>query len=283
MSGAAGGGTESRLGAALHRIFRALARLCLRHGVSYEAASELAKQAFVEVAHTEFVIPGRKQSASRVALLTGLHRKEVGKMLAAERRIDPAAAARVAYSARVIAGWRRDRRFAGARGVPAMLRIDVGSPCFVDLVKRYGGQDVPVRAVLDELVRVGAVKRLRDGRVKLVARGYVPASASAESVEILGSDVSDLIATIDHNLVSEPSAGFFQRRVSYDNLPAEAIDAIHGEVRRAGQALLERLDRLMAGHDRDSNPDVRGTGRKRAMAGIYFFTDDATPEEKEPR
>jgi hypothetical protein len=280
LSAASDGG--GRLGAALYRISRALARLCLRHGISYEAASEIAKQAFVEVAHAEFVIPGRKQSASRVALLTGLHRKEVGRMLAAERRVDPAAAARVAYSARVIAGWRRDRRFADARGAPAALPLDAGSPCFIDLVKRHGGQDVPFRAVLDELMRVGAVKRRSDGRVKLVARGYVPTSASAESVEILGSDVSDLIAAIDHNLVSDPAAGFFQRRVAYDNLPAEAVDAIHAEVRRSGQALLERLDRIMARHDRDSNPEVRGNGRKRAMTGVYFFADDAAPEEEEP-
>jgi hypothetical protein len=274
--------TSRALGAALYRIFRALARLCLRHGISYEAAAEIAKHAFVDVAHAEFVIPGRKQSASRVALLTGLHRKEVGRMMAAERPRDPGAAARIAYAARVIAGWRRDKVFADARGAPAALRFDEGSPNFVGLVKRHGGQDVPGRAVLDELTRVGAVARLRDGRVKLVARGYVPAVASTESIAILGSDVSDLIATIDHNLSSDISEGLFQRRVAYDNLPAEALDEIHREVRRAGQALLERLDHVMARRDRDSNPKAGGTGRKRAMAGVYFFRDDVTPEEKEP-
>lgn len=283
MSVSADEGTSRALGAALYRIFRALARLCLRHGVSYEAAAEIAKRAFVDVARRDFVIAGRKQSASRIALLTGLHRKEVGRMLGSAGPDDPGVASRVAYAERVIAGWRRDEEFADARGVPATLPFDDGSPSFVDLVKRYGGRDVPGRAVLDELTRVGAVTRLRDGRIRLVARAYVPAVASAESIAILGSDVADLVATIDHNLSSGPGAGLFQRRVTYDNLPAEAIDQIHAEVRRAGQALLERLDRTMSRRDRDVNPKVRGTGRKRAMTGVYFFADDASADEEVPR
>ena len=270
------------LGAALDRIFRSLARLCLRHGLSFEAVTEIAKRAFVEVAQREFVITGRKQSASRIALLTGLHRKDVGRMLAVERPDDPGTGTRVAYAERVIAGWRRDPQFADARGVPAALSLDEGTPSFADLVKRYGGRDVPSRAVLDELSRVGAVARLRDGRIKLVARAYVPAQASVEGLAILGSDVSDLVSAIDHNLSSGPEAGLFQRRVSYDNLPAEAIDEIHAEVRRAGQALLERLDRFMSRRDRDSNPKAQGTGRKRAMTGVYFFVADADEIKEKP-
>jgi hypothetical protein len=281
MSDSTQGDTGRALAAALYRIFRALARLCLRHGLSYEAASEIAKQAFVDVAEREFVIPGRKQSASRIALLTGLHRKEVGKMLATERPADVAAANRVAYAERVIAGWRRDAEFADARGAPVALPFDTGSPSFVDLVKQHGGRDVPGRAVLDELTRVAAVSRLRDGRIKLVARAYVPGVASVESLAILGSDVSDLVAAIDHNISSDPERGFFQRRVAYDNLPVEAIDEIHAKLRHDGQALLERLDGLMARRDRDANPRAVGTGRRRAMAGVYFFTNDVDPEENE--
>jgi hypothetical protein len=274
-------GASAALAAALDRIFRALARLCLRHGVSYEAAAEIAKRAFVDVARREFVIPGRKQSASRIALLTGIHRKDVGKMLAAARPSDPGGAARVAYAARVIAGWRRDEEFRDARSGPAALSFDGGSPAFMDLVKRHGGGDVPGRAVLDELTRIGAVTRLRDGRIKLVARAYVPAAASEESLAILGSDVSDLIQTIDHNLSSGPEAGMFQRRVAYDNLPAEAVEEVHAQVRREGQSMLERLDRFFARRDRDSSPKAEGTGRWRAMAGVYFFANDVAPVEEE--
>ena len=275
---AAGG--HVALEVALDRIFQALARVCLRHGLSYEATAEIAKRAFVDVARREFTIPGRKQSASRIALLTGLHRKDVGRMLALAQPSDADASARVAYAERVIAGWRRDRDFADGRGRPAVLAFE-GTASFAELVKRHGGRDVPARAVLDELERVGAAERTRDGRVRLTASAYVPAKASAESIAILGEDVADLIDTIERNLQTGPEGGLFQRRVSYDNLPIEAIDAIHAQARKDGQALLEALDRSMARADRDSNPASRGTGRRRAKVGVYFFTDDVDEQESD--
>lgn len=263
---------------ALFKILKSVARVALRRGVPYDAVAELAKRAFVEVAHREFEIRGRKQTASRISVLTGVHRKEVARMLAASTPSDEVASDRITCAAGVVAGWRRDARFADAKGKPAALPFDDDAPSFSELVRRYGRGDTPGRAVLDELLRVGAVKRLRDGRIRLVAAAYVPESASSEALEILGSDVSDLIATIDHNLAVAPKRGFFQRKTAYDNLPAEALTEIRALVEREGQRALETLDGAMAKRDRDFNPDAKGKGRKRAMVGVYYFEDDV-PED----
>ena len=40
------------------------------------------------------------------------------------------------------------------------------------------------------------------------------------------------------------------------------------------QSLIEQLDLWMAGRDRDVNPTVQGSGRKRSMLGIYYFEED---------
>jgi hypothetical protein len=37
---------------------------------------------------------------------------------------------------------------------------------------------------------------------------------------------------------------------------------------------LEKLDRWLAQHDRDSNPKIEGAGRKRVGLGIYYFEED---------
>jgi hypothetical protein len=178
----------------------------------------------------------------------------------------------------VVAGWRRDRRYQDARGTPAVLSFEGRGPTFSELVRRYGKGDTPARAVLDELVRVGAATRARDGRIRLIATAYVPETASPEALAILGGDVSDLISTIDHNLASGPGKGLFQRKVAYDNVPAEALDAIRELVETTGQDALVKLDRAISKHDRDSNPKVRGTGRKRVMVGIYYFEDDMSED-----
>jgi hypothetical protein len=269
------------LKAALYAVLSALARICVRNGFPFEAFTELAKHAFVDVAKREFTIAGRKQSASRVSLLTGLHRKEVGRMLTSEQPHE-VAADKIAYSAAVIAGWRRDKRFLDKRGNPAALPFDDAAASFAELVRRYGGGDVPPRAVLDELVRVGAVATRRDGRIKLAATAYVPAMTSAEGMSFLGSDVSDLIRTIDHNLSETTGRGYFQRKVAYDNLPQEALDEILDRVERDGQSVLEKLDRVMARRDRDANPKAGGSGRHRAMVGIYCFVEPFSQQPPAP-
>ena len=266
------------LESALYRIFAAVARVALKRGLPYDAVAEVAKRAFIDVAYHEFTIAGRKQSASRVSVLTGIHRKEIARVLAAPDPEDRETSSRVTCAAAVVAGWRRDRAFADRRGVPAVLTFDGTAESFAELVRRYGRGDIPARAVLDELLRVGAVERRADGRIKLVVPAYLPEKTSPEALTILGTDVSDLIAVIDHNLGSAPGEGFFQRKVSYDNLPVEAVVKIRARVEREGQALLEKLDDAMSALDRDANPDASGSGRKRAMLGIYYFETDVTED-----
>ena len=64
---------------AARRILWPLARILLRNGITAVAFQELARKVFVDVAYEEFALTGRTQSASRVAVITGLSRKEVAR------------------------------------------------------------------------------------------------------------------------------------------------------------------------------------------------------------
>jgi hypothetical protein len=139
---------------------------------------------------------------------------------------------------------------------------------------------MPVRAILDELLRVRAVERLEDGCICLLARFYAPTAGEVKKLGILGSDVADLIATIDWNLCALPSEAYFQRKVQYDNLPAKVLPELRTLVRERAQALLEQFDLWMAVHDRDTTPAAQGTGRKRAMLGGYYFAEDFVEDEQ---
>ncbi len=134
------------------------------------------------------------------------------------------------------------------------------------------------RAELDELLRVGTVERLPDGRIRLLTRVYIPRASDLGKLTIFGSNVSHLIDTIDHNpQASAPPR--FQRTVVYDNLPTEAIEEFRALSARHAQALIELLDTWLAKHDRDTNPLVRGTGRVRAGMSIYYFEDNLGQSE----
>jgi hypothetical protein len=268
------------LAAAVARILRPLVRILLRNGVSYGTFADIAKSQFVEVARKEFGIQGRKQSVSRVAVITGLTRKEVQRRARLRQPEDPESADRYNRAARVIGGWRRDGQFLDRRGKPAILAISGDGGTFQELVRRYSG-DVPHRAVLDELLAEGSAQRLEGDRVKLIDRAYLPRTDEAMKLHILGTDTAFLVDTIEHNLKGEPQVPRFQRKVLYDNLPDEALPEFQRLSSRAAQSLLEKLDRWLSQHDRDTGSDVAGSGRNLAGLGIYYFEKPYSGSEED--
>lgn len=257
---------------AIEQILRPLARVLLRHSVSFGAFEEMAKRVYVDVAYKEFGIPGKKPTTSRVAVLSGLTRKEVHHLLAGPDEDEADVASRYNRAARVLTGWARDADFLDADRQPRLLDVD-GELGFAGLVKRHSG-DMPARAVLDELVRVGTVRRRDDGRLELVTRAYVPQNSAVDKLGILGSDVAALIGTIDHNLQHGADDPRFQRKVMYDAIPLTDLPAFRKLSAQQAQALLEKLDHWLAQHDIEGAADCAGTPRARVGVGIYYFEED---------
>ena len=267
--------------AALTVLLRPLVRILLRHGIPCDVLSTVARQLYVRVASEEFVLPGKRQTTSRVAILTGLSRKEVRRIMTTGDVDNQEATDRYNRAARVITGWVRDKEFLDHAGQPLPLPVDGTDASFGTLVRCYSG-DIPVRAMLDELLRVGAVRRTKDGRIRLHARFYVPEQSEADKLHILGTDTADLIATISHNLTPKASPRF-QRKVMYDNVPVEAVQEFKRLSANRAQLFLEGIDSWLSGWDRDINPSVQGRGRKRVGMGVYYFEDDVVTSQPRTR
>jgi hypothetical protein len=80
-----------------------------------------------------------------------------------------------------------------------------------------------------------------------------------------------------------PDKAFFQRKVFYDNIPQEHIAAVRAAARKRGESAIDALVHDLAAHDRDATPRVDGTGRFRAMVGIYYHEEmftDAKPDHE---
>lgn len=267
------------LATAVLRILRPLVRILLRNGVSFQTFMELVKHMYIDVAMQHLEIPGRRASVSRAAVLTGLTRKEVQRVMALPEPLDVDSTERYNRAARVVSGWVRDADFLASSGEPRPLAADEDNG-FAELVRRYGG-DVPPRAVLDELLRVGAAERSRDGRIRLRARSYIPRTSDRDKIAILGTDVADLIATIDHNMRRGQADPHFQRKVMYDNVPVEVVPEFRAQSAGHAQVLLEQFDQWLSQHDRDVQPSVDGSGRMRVGIGIYYFEENLNRMSKE--
>ena len=268
---------QKALYAAVFKLLRPLARALLRNGVPYGAFADLAKRAFVDVAMKEFEVPGKKPTVSRASTITGLSRKEIKRLMDIEDEDDRDMVVQYNRAARVVYGWVHDETYSNSHGQSAELEFENGNPSFSSLVKTYSG-DVPPRAILDELMKVGVVEKNSDGKIKLLARAYIPQHGQMEKLALLGRDVAGLISTMDHNIHGLNETPKFQRKVFYDNLPQEALPQLQALLAHRGQELLEFLDQWMAENDRDVNPEAPGTGKAAAGIGIYYFEEDVVEE-----
>lgn len=263
--------TQWVLTQAITKLLKPLVRVLLRNGIAFDALSELLKKLYVEIAEKEFVIPGKKQSVSRISTLTGLNRKEVSRVKSLEAIDLAAMTQQYNRAARVISGWIRDPDFQAA-GQPAELSLDGDNHSFKVLVKRYSG-DIPSGAVADELLRVGAIEQSDQGKIKLVKNAYIPKQNLDEKIRILGTDVSDLITTIDHNIFTHPENPYFQRKVAYNAINENSLPFLRKKINLTAQSCLEELDHLLANSDSDSNPEITEKGTHRVGVGIFYFEE----------
>ena len=255
---------------AVARLLRPLVRLMLRNGLSHSEFVEISKRVYVSVAETEpeFQVGNRKQSVSRISVLTGLNRKEVAKV----QDLPPVGEFEVTShnrAAQVINGWLRDTDFL-VDDEPIDLSEEGTDASFTKLVKKYSG-DMTVRAVKDELLRLGAVRVLEDGRLRLCAKAYIPQNSNVQKLQMLGESTADLLSTLDHNLQNSLDESRLQLTLAYDNLPKEALEAFQKLSEEHAHNTLMVLNRWLSQQDRDVNPLAKGNQRFRAGLGIYYF------------
>jgi hypothetical protein len=271
-------GIKDPLLSAFKHLLRPFVRILLRQGIAFGEFADVVKLVYVEIAQTEFSLAARKQTDSRVAILTGLTRKEVHRL----RVHGPSfgSASNLNRVARVLQGWTQDPEFVGPYGVPLEIPfISEQGLSFSELVRKHSG-DMPPRAILDELVRVKAVHETPDGYVRLLNRTYLPSPLDPAGLERLGNVVHYFVDTVDYNLRKKAQgAGRFERyALTLEGISPEDFPAFDKLVREKGQELLELLDNWLTSHEIKGGHRLPSSQAIKTGVGIFHFmeTDDAT-------
>ncbi|MBI5462315.1 MAG: hypothetical protein HY941_09040 [Gammaproteobacteria bacterium] len=264
------------LSIAIVTLLRPLVRILLRNGVAYGTFAELAKKAYADVAFDDFGDAGRKQTVSRVSALTGLTRKEVKRLLELPALYDAELDRRYNRAVRVISGWLNDHEFLGADAQPARLPVDGEHGSFAALVRRYSG-DIPTQAMLAVLARADCVVREDEG-IRLTRHAYIPAGDPIDKVRILGTDVGELVTTIDHNLTNAADLRF-QRKVSDAHVASGAVPAFRALSAERAQALLEELDAWLAQHAVGAETADANETPRYVSLGIYYYESEPPAEQ----
>lgn len=266
--------------AAMRRLLRPIIRQLMVSGVTYPAFDRLVRELFIDVAETDLALPFKRQTDSRLSLLTGINRKEVAHLRQSRMQAGGTVEPEDSTVTHVIGRWMAAPPYATPDGVARRLPYEGASPrapSFARLAREVVGGDIPVRSVLDELLRLGVVELSPAGDVILKHELSTPEPGAEGTLALLGSDPAELFRTIVHNLES-PEAVWLQRKVAYDNIGADALPQLKEEARRLGEELMRRANALLASYDRDRNPDAPGGPRTRVVLGAYYL-DEPTSQE----
>lgn len=259
---------------ALRKMLKPLVKLLINQGVTHGDFSEAAKDVYVEVAIRKFD-KSRKINQSKVAILTGLTRKEVknvvDRILSAETR-----AKNFSRPGRVLLGWHSDPMYIGPYGVPLELPYESaneGDATFSSLVRAYSGDMAP-RQMLEILTRVGAVVELENAMYKPVRREFAPDALSPELVERLGKVGAYFFATVSANIEkNEDEPGYFDRRVFVeDGVSPNTIQEFDSLIKVRGQEFLEDLDNWFVTKQKvdQGHPDRKKTG----LLMVHYVADE---------
>ncbi len=262
--------TSTILRHAWQRLSRPIITLMIKNGVMYQEFMYWCKCSYVDVAEAHFGKRGRPTNQSRVALLTGLDRKEIKRLRdAREKMSETSASDRPASDrlGRVLSGWHQDTRFA-RDGQPQVLSVDEG---FADLCKEYGG-DVPNSTILKELEEGGAVQRQADGRVLAVSRYYMPAPTDPTALSRSADVYRDIGETLLHNLYRAPNEpSRFEGRASNLRIAKRHADDFRAFVEKRGQAFLEDVDQWLSETEAQTHEDDETL---RLGIGLYYVQDE---------
>src|ERR1700739_3569226 len=102
---------RTRILDALGRLLEPIVLLLLKSGITWKEFADLAKVKFVQVATNEFGIRGRPTNASRVAILTGIDRRDVRKLRVAAADESASAPGFMSKPTQVLDGWFHDSNF----------------------------------------------------------------------------------------------------------------------------------------------------------------------------
>jgi hypothetical protein len=257
---------KDHLRRAVSLMLKPLIRLLIAQGVTHAEFSETAKEVYVETALRHFEDEGRVNK-SRVAILTGLTRKEVKNVV--DRNIEEGVGERnYSRPERVLSGWYSDPKFTGPYGIPLELAYDSdesGGVNFVSLVKQYSGDMAP-RQMLNQLLEAGSVIEI-DGGYKAVRRAFRHSALSPAFIKRLGEVGYRVFSTAAKNIDKEvEGTGYFDRMVFADDGCSEAvIEKFDEYVKVRGQEFLEEVDVWFSSRKREDK-----SAEEKFETGLYM-------------
>jgi hypothetical protein len=253
----------------LKRVVDPLVDLMFDAGVTVHEFCQLARERAVRTAAKRVSKESGRDSKSRVAIITGLPRSEVARILKSDD-VSPSKRLGEHPARKVLAAWFDNPRFLTTNGDPAVLPIFGKRRSFERLVAMHS-RGTPVRAMLDELTQINAVEILEDQRVKAKSRVPVLTGLTSSAVAVIGERTRDLLETLTSNLRST-SKPLFEGTAIIDEADLELVSLVRREIAEQGENFINSANSLLSRScSRPNRSNSKPSPKCRLGVTIYYF------------
>jgi Family of unknown function (DUF6502) len=178
----------------LKKLLEPLSRLAFDCGFSVKELHSMLREAAVRSAAGQQLEDERRINISGIAATTGISRGEISRILKhGEITTDKVSNGRQNPVNRILAAWHSDTRFLTANQLPAELDLYGRGSTFESLVRRHG-RGISVRAIFDELTRIGAVELTASQKIFPKTSVAVNRRITPEVIKAFGGWATDLLS-----------------------------------------------------------------------------------------
>ena len=255
-------------------VLKPIARALLRVGVGYREFSEIAKTAFVETASLDYGLRGRPTNISRVAVMTGLTRKEVRRIRIKTDASEHTVVMKTTPVSQILHRWYTDEEYLADNGSPKSLDFDSDGLSFTSLVKKYGG-DVPAGAMRTELKRIDAIEETDAGKLSPTKRVAYNINLHDRLIGGLAGILYPAALNLAHNLEVEDGSD------RWANLAATSKyvrNTDKGRIMRISSdrisEFVETIDDMYGAYETLYSQDGNADEKVAVGVGVFYFEED---------
>lgn len=266
---------EKALLKALITIFRPLVRLLIHQNITYVGLQNLLKTTYVNVADEFFGLEGKRQTDSRISLLTGIHRADVKRIRSETSPKASDKEIKASLSAQIMSIWAGHQAYLTSKGNPKPLFRygHDGSPSVEELVLSVSKDKHP-RSFIDDWLNQGIVEIINKNEKEMIClteKGYIPEEDFEEKLFFAGKNIGSHLSVVEHNLENQ-TPPMFDRAVYYYQLTEESVKELE-ELSRTKmlEALVEINQRASQLQQKDCNIKEADRGMH---VGAYYYRDE---------
>lgn len=257
---------------ALLVAIRPIARALLRAGIGYREFAEISKSAFVDIATRDYGLRGRPTNISRVAVMTGLTRKEVRRLRDKSDAGEESDVLRPTPMAAILHRWFTESDFLTETGKPRDLEFDGVVNCFADLVRRYGG-DIPAGAMRTELKRINAIVDTDDGRLRVVKRNVSGLDVHERLITGLSKVLYPAALALANNTSSEGEETWVMRTAATHHVRDNDVTRLRRISSDRLSEFVESIDDLFAAYETLYDDEQQDTSERAIGMGVFYFEE----------